>query len=154
GLDGVGNEPTAFAFADLPLAEGVRRILRERNFTVVLAHAGAGERLVRITLTALPASGVYTAPLMEPLDESLDDDEDTPAVVDPIRQRTEAIGLLAQQGEDADVKPELEHTLAGDPEATVRRAALHGLLARGLLVPDVALHVAREDPDPGIRGEV
>src|SRR3989442_14663050 len=68
-------------------------------------------------------------------------------------ERIEAIGRFAQHGEAADAGPRLENAFLTAPEPEVRLAALHGLVARGLLQPDVVLRAARGDANPDVRAE-
>jgi hypothetical protein len=146
GLDVVDDEPVAFAFDDLPLDEGVHRIVKGRNFTVVLAGAGAEKRLVRLTLTSRAPGGDVVAPIGSLQPEF--------AYAQGTDERVESIAILARHGDAAAVRADLEHALARDPEPAVRRAALHGLLARGLLDREVVQHGAHHDPDPDIRAEM
>jgi hypothetical protein len=138
GVPAAAGRPVSFAFADVPVIEGLRRILQDQPFTLVLAGVGRDERLVRVTLMSFTAAGAGEASFALPPD---------------IPERLEMTARFARDGDVADARLQLEHALSTDSDATVRRAALHGLLARGLLDREVVLRTARGDPDARVRVE-
>jgi len=136
GLDPGDDTRVTLCFERLPIAEGLARILRGRSFTVRLGSTGGEERLTRISL-------VETASTSELATRS------APSGLDVV----EAIGTLARRAPDAEAHGALAHALQSDPDVEVRRAALHGLLARGFLTTDTLRRVVDEDADVTLRDE-
>ena len=150
GLDAAGDEQVSLAFSDLPLIEAVSRILRERSYLLTLGRKDGRDRLVRVTLMGTVRSDIGAAP-PPPHDFAADQGPlDEP---DAEFGLLEATGLVAEHADEAEARSLLEEMLAGESDPGVRRAALHGLLARGLLDGSVVLRTAHEDADPGLREE-
>ena len=136
-------------FADLPLAEGLERILRHKNFVLFYAQTPTEERLTQIWVSSdrdtgqlpvtIPEAPAGTSPSREK-DTGQDERATVPAgdVMQEVAQiatsdpnpsmRANAISYLgAHAQDDPQVKETLEQIANGDTNVRIRKAAAEAL---------------------------
>jgi hypothetical protein len=106
GLDTLTDEPVSVAFADLPLADAIARLLPARSFLLVVSRAGGAPRLARVVILPsaprLPVSAAPPVRLPEP---------------DPADVLRETIGAQEEPAARIGALGELAALAASDPDA-------------------------------------
>jgi hypothetical protein len=145
------TEEITIAFDDLPLEQGLRRLLGNRSYILFYAAAGPGQPAALRQVKVLPKGreGVRA----EGPSERLSVMPSRPAGLgdtDPERRMEAVIALAAgeEPGKSLDL---LIEVLKQDKDNDVREAALHALESLDAIPLDPLLTVALQDKSPSIR---
>ena len=162
-----GDEAVSATFEDLPLQEGIRLLLGDRNYTVTYGRAGPAEPLLPVELRIIGGGG--SGPITKgptrptavgPKSVGGTSPEDLAREAlqasDP-KARIAALKKLVEQGvapgKDATLVPTTVSGAFKDDDAEVRREALTLVQRSGVPVEAALLDMARHDPKTELRGQ-
>jgi len=145
------REEITIAFDDLPLEQGLRRLLGNRSYILFYAAAGPGQPAALRQVKVLPkgregvrAEGPSEQPRVMPSRPAGLGDPDP-------ERRMEAVMALAADEEPRQSLDLLIEVLKQDGDSDVREAALHALESLDPIPLDPLFAVAFQDKSPSIR---
>ena len=144
--DGVASQRLSAEFSDLPLDQGLRRILKDQD--VFYYHRGGARLLTIWVYLKKQGRGLYPVPREEWA--STAEFEKGLSHFDPAERAWALAALLERKGELTPRGAVLQ--ALGDEDVHVRTSALYGALNEGIkLPPDTLSKLALEDPSMKIR---
>ena len=144
--DGVASQRLSAEFSDLPLDQGLRRILKHQD--VFYYHRGGARLLTIWVYLKNQGRGLYPVPREEWA--STAEFEKGLSHFDPAERAWAVEALLERKGELTPQNTVLR--ALGDEDLRVRTSALYGALNEGIkLPPDTLAKLALEDPTMKIR---
>lgn len=162
----VAEEKISAQFDNLPIEDGIKRLLGDKNYSLTYARTAGSTRVAEIRVvsdgsapvTKINEEAASAPPAGETQPQSPDEKplekltQEALQAPDPAA-RTAALKALGERGEEEKIVSSVNSALR-DQDAGVRDTAL-GLVRSGMPVPLEALHeMARQDPSRQIRAQV
>jgi len=143
------TEEITIAFENLPLEQGLRRLLGNHSYILFYAAAGPGQPAALRQVKVLPR-GREVVRARDHREQPRVMPSRPPGLSDP-EKRTEAVMALAADEEPGKSLDLLIEVLKQDGDSDVREAALHALESLDPIPLDPLFAVAVQDKSPSIR---
>lgn len=143
--ESVASQLVSQRFSNLPIAQGIQRLLSQQNYLIVHAPSASAEQAPGLSVRVLGESNLPTG-LVRPESGSVADRDDAAS------QRATRLSALADDADPATIVSAVEQSI-NDPHDLVRETAL---LVLAMMPPDkvpatLVANVALNDPNAGLR---